>query len=62
MNRLFFILAALILVSCAGTPKINFDQTSHDFGIVEPESELVHVFGFSNTGEATLIVQKVRAG
>jgi len=62
MKRLFFILTALILVSCAGTPKIHFDQTSHDFGMVETESELVHVFEFSNTGEATLIIQKVRAG
>ncbi len=41
---------------------ITFDKKSHDFGqIREDGGNAVHVFEFTNTGNATLLVQRVNA-
>ena len=43
-------------------PEIQFDQTKHDFGTVQPNSELLFVFEFSNTGKDTLHIKDIKAG
>lgn len=37
-------------------PRIQFDQTVRDFGVVDEESVLTHTFSFRNTGSDTLDV------
>jgi hypothetical protein len=39
-----------------GTPKVLVDARVHDFGAVEHESRLVHIFKFTNLGDATLVL------
>jgi len=43
-------------------PEIRFDSLKHDFGVVEDGVTLKHVFQFKNVGQATLIIQSVKAG
>ena len=43
-------------------PEIRFDSQKHDFGVVEDGVILKHVFPFRNVGQATLIIQSVKAG
>ena len=43
-------------------PKIQFSETSHDFGNSAPNQELKHSFTFKNTGKAMLLIQDVKAG
>ncbi len=37
-------------------PIITFDETEHDFGIIDKESKVDYTFDFKNTGEADLII------
>lgn len=43
-------------------PKIQFTESSHDFGKSAPNMDLKHSFIFKNTGRALLIIQDVKAG
>lgn len=43
-------------------PEIRFDSLKHDFGVVEDGVIIKHVFQFRNIGQATLIIQSVKAG
>lgn len=56
------LLSLLILSSCDGTPKINFDRINHDFGFAASMESLTTVFNFTNRGKGTLKILKVRAG
>lgn len=40
-------------------PSIEFDYLVHDFGETDQGSEITHVFPFKNTGEGTLIIEKI---
>ncbi|MBN2040772.1 MAG: DUF1573 domain-containing protein [Spirochaetes bacterium] len=52
----------MIICSCNGKPKIQFDESSHNFGDVEQNTELIHIFTFKNTGDSTLVIKKVKPG
>jgi hypothetical protein len=41
---------------------IYFEKKLHDFGLVGSDEEIACRFGFSNTGDAPLIIQDVVAG
>jgi len=45
-----------------GTPKIQFAELSHDFGVSGQNAELRHTFNFKNTGTGVLLIDKVKAG
>ena len=45
-----------------GVPKIVFESQAHDFGTVKPKTALTHEFVFKNTGTATLLIEKIKAG
>lgn len=38
-------------------PAFSFEKTSHDFGTIDEGDVVEHVFKFTNTGEAPLIIQ-----
>lgn len=38
---------------------IQFEETSHNFGKVSPDSIVYHVFDFKNTGDDTLKIFRV---
>ena len=40
--------------------EITFDEHIHDFGVVEPEDRPQYHFTFRNTGEADLVISKVK--
>lgn len=40
-------------------PNIKFEQTQHNFGQIEEGPEYKHVFKFTNTGDAPLIINNV---
>ena len=46
----------------AGAPKIVFENRTHDFGTVKPNTSLTHSFAFTNQGTAPLLIEKVKAG
>jgi len=45
-----------------GSPRIQFDELSHDLGEVFQEKKLEHIFTFKNTGTGNLNIIKVKAG
>lgn len=49
-------------IACSGEPNIEFSESAHNFGIVKQQEEHSHVFTFKNTGDSTLIIEKVKAG
>jgi len=68
-NRFFLLSAVLLLVLfiaflTAGEPEgpqMHFAEERHDFGQVEGDTLLTHVFTFENTGEDTLRIYRVRS-
>ena len=45
----------------SGKPKILFEQTEYDFGKMDQGVKVEHLFVFKNTGDAPLVVDKVRS-
>ena len=43
-------------------PKIQFDETSFDFGTVYQNKALKHTFSFKNIGTGVLLIDKVKGG
>lgn len=65
MKQLRYI-AALCAMMCVlplmGQPVITFDMQRHDFGRIEEHAgHVTHSFAFENTGNDTLIINKVRS-
>lgn len=48
-------------VAVEGTPKITFKERSHDFGTIKEGEVVETIFEFSNTGDAPLIISKIKA-
>ncbi|MBT4338370.1 MAG: DUF1573 domain-containing protein [Bacteroidetes bacterium] len=44
----------------AGGPKINFEETSFDFGEIEEGSYAKHIFEFKNIGDKPLLLKEVK--
>jgi len=45
----------------SGAPAIAFDAKEFDFGSVDQGETVEHVFTFRNTGNADLVIEKVRS-
>ncbi len=63
-NKILLSVVALLfsVIAFAQKPVIAFDQTSHDFGVVAEEAgSITHVFEFTNTGDADLLITNVSA-
>jgi len=43
-----------------GVPVMTFDKTSHDFGTINEGDKVTTTFGFTNTGDADLIIVDAR--
>jgi Protein of unknown function (DUF1573) len=43
-------------------PLIDFEEQIHDFGNQISGDELKHVFNFRNTGDADLVINRVKGG
>ncbi|GAB4316263.1 MAG: hypothetical protein Kow0059_08730 [Candidatus Sumerlaeia bacterium] len=43
-------------------PRIQFAETSHDFGTVYNDTVVSHIFKFTNTGDQTLLIENVKTG
>lgn len=54
--------AASLFSACDSKAIIVFDSTTHDFGRVRIESTLEHKFTFTNRGNATLVIERIRSG
>jgi hypothetical protein len=50
------------LQSSGDSTVLYFEKKLHDFGLVGSDEEIACRFGFSNTGDAPLIIQDVVAG
>lgn len=63
-GRLLYVLPIIIgiLFLCCGKPSIKFYETSHDFGILGQHMTVEHVFRFVNTGEAELLIKRIKSG
>lgn len=42
-------------------PSFTFEKTDHDFGQIKEGEVVTHIFKFTNTGEAPLIIQDAKA-
>ncbi len=60
MRALLLIVMIPALLYCNGTPKIKFENLSHNFGKQTRNQELKHVFKFTNAGEGMLIIDKIQ--
>lgn len=45
----------------AGSPQFEFKETTHDFGTITEGEVVEHVFTFTNTGDAPLVIQSTSA-
>ena len=61
------VLLAMLTLSCAHTcsqqaegPLLVLEEESYDFGKIEENSVVAHVFKFQNCGSDTLHIQRVR--
>lgn len=55
------ILAVVVPVLAAAGPIIQFDKKEHDFGKVFSGEEAKATFEFTNTGDGTLVIEKLRS-
>ncbi len=64
MRKFLFLLFAILPLFCfSQKARIQFKQTSHNFGTIgEYDGQVSHEFLFTNTGKAPLILTQVRAG
>jgi hypothetical protein len=66
MKRTIFITITVFLVllqgACFSEPRVAFEETAYNFGEVQTEQELKHIFKFRNLGNATLVIKKIEAG
>ncbi|MFQ6069412.1 MAG: DUF1573 domain-containing protein [Candidatus Aminicenantales bacterium] len=60
LSMVSVLLMALMLLAEKG-PRIEFKETSFNFGQVEQGRILTHVFKFTNAGDETLVIEKVRS-
>jgi hypothetical protein len=44
----------------ADAPRITFDNSSHDFGVITDDNPVTHKFVFTNTGKSTLTISNVQ--
>ena len=56
------VITAVVFAACDSRSYIVFSSSSHDFGRVKAESTLSHTFSFRNTGNATLVIERIRSG
>ncbi len=66
-TAIMFLLLGLTLLNIVNAetidaPRIEFKESSHDFGDVLQEAKPKHTFTFKNTGSRKLIIEKVKAG
>ncbi len=63
-NYLFGILLFMLLpvISCDAKAAAVFEKTTHDFGKVKTDTTINYTFNFKNTGTATLIIDRIKAG
>lgn len=57
---IFFLLAPVLY--CEAKPKVQFQETFHDFGVMKKESSAKHTFIFRNNGKSTLVIERIKAG
>ena len=43
-----------------GKPQITFDHLEHNFGTIKKGEKVTHVFSFTNTGDADLLIKNVK--
>src|SRR5262245_1077017 len=66
MRRARLLLPALFLVAAPACPRrengprLEFEATYHDFGVLAPEDKALHVYRGWNTGGAELLIKSVR--
>lgn len=48
-------------IESTNVPQITFTKVEHDFGRLIQGEQVVHIFKFSNTGSADLLISKVSA-
>jgi len=59
------IILGLVLFSVEmawASPKITFDEITHDFGNIIQGKSVSHAFKFKNIGDEKLIIKDVKAG
>lgn len=52
----------LLLLSGCSSPRISFEEISHDFGRVDAGTRLSYTFAFKNAGNALLRIDKIKSG
>lgn len=61
LSYLLPIIIGILFFSC-GKPSIKFHEVSHDFGILEQYRTVEHVFKFVNSGDAELLIKRIKSG
>ena len=57
-----FLLGGILYAQDKSEPKIKFEKTAHSFDTVRANTDLTFVFKFTNVGDDTLKILKVRPG
>ncbi|MBI2916149.1 MAG: DUF1573 domain-containing protein [Elusimicrobia bacterium] len=51
---------SMTLISTASAPRMQFEETLHDFGRAQPDEKVKHAFIFKNTGGSDLILGSIK--
>ncbi len=62
MKKFLVLLLLPAVLYCNGKPKIQFEKTEYSFGKQAQNIEITHLFTFKNTGDGTLVIDKISAG
>lgn len=57
----FGFLALWPLTVCLAAPQVEVERISHDFGIISEGEKRSHTFRFRNSGDETLVIQRIKA-
>ena len=63
-NHIFFLILFLLMpvLYCEAKPMAMFQETTYNFGVVSKDSSMKHTFVFKNTGNSTLVIDRIKAG
>jgi hypothetical protein len=61
MKTTLILFLLLLPVSAFSQPSIHVESQQHDFGSVNQDNKLIHVFTIENKGDQDLVIEKIKS-
>lgn len=62
MKKYLLFSVFILMLSCSEKPEIKFEYTQFDFGTIQQNVKVSHIFKFINSGKETLRIKDIKAG